>query len=366
MQTLTSSRMKVARACLRLHKYEYIERYRPAREADDLRFGTLFHAGQEAWWNAWQRPADERLALALAAVSTEADPFDRVRAEELLAGYHARWLEEPYEVLGVEIEFSTALRNPTTGQPSRIWVLGGKIDVVVRDLRTGDKLTVEHKTSSEDISPGSEYWRRLKLDGQVSTYHEGARALGHEVAGCLYDVAWKPAIRPLKATPRDNRKYKRDGSLYANQRDADETPENFRLRLAEDVAAAPTKYFARGMVVRLESELREAAFDAWQLAKQLREAELAERAPRNPDACSRYGRTCAFLPVCCGEASLEDPALYRRSASATPELAGPKEEAPTHEHDSRSIAATPESDPEGRPEAVPVQDDAGGGHLGAA
>jgi hypothetical protein len=39
-------------------------------------------------------------------------------------------------------------------------------------------LVVEHKTSSEDVTPGSFYWSRLRMDGQVSVYFDGARALG--------------------------------------------------------------------------------------------------------------------------------------------------------------------------------------------
>ena len=35
---------------------------------------------------------------------------------------------------------------------------------------------------------------------------DGAAALGHDVAGCLYDVICKPGLRPLKATPVEARK----------------------------------------------------------------------------------------------------------------------------------------------------------------
>ena len=39
------------------------------------------------------------------------------------------------------------------------------------------------------------------------------------------------------------------------------------------------------------------------------------------DACVRFGRTCAYFPVCSGEASLDDPALYQKSP-LHPELGG--------------------------------------------
>ena len=316
---LSASRLRDARACQRLHRYRYGLGYRPAVEAETLRFGALVHAGLEAWWRA---PAPERLTAALQAIAGgEADPFERARAEAMLRGYDARWDGEQLEVLAVEVEFATALVNPETGRPSQTWRLGGKIDAVVR-AGDGRVLIVEHKTSSEDIAPGSDYWKRLRLDGQVSVYYEGARVLGHDVAGCLYDVLRKPALKPLKATAPEARKYKAGGVLYANQRDEDETPDAFLLRCVEAIAADPNGYFTRGEVVRLEIEMGEALFDVWQLGQQLREAERLDRYPRNPDSCVRYGKTCAFFPACCGEASLDDPTLYRRSTNIHPELTG--------------------------------------------
>lgn len=322
-ELLTASRLSAARACQRLHHLQYQCGYRPVEDAETLRFGSLVHRALEAWWSA---QGEVRLDAALLALSVESDPFDRVRAEEMMRGYHYRWAGEPYEVLAVEAEFSTELRNPETNRPSSIWTLSGKVDAIVRDLRDNRVLIVEHKTAAGDISPGSEYWRRLRMDGQVSIYYSGARSLGHDVAGCLYDVIGKPGIRPLKATLLEARKFKSNGELYANQRLEDETPQQFRARLVEDIASDPSGYYQRGEVVRLEAEMDEAMFDVWQLGKQIREAELAKRAPRNPDACVRYGRTCPFFSVCTGEASLDDPRLFTRSSNIHPELA-PKEEA---------------------------------------
>lgn len=319
MHLLTASRLKVARRCQREHHYEYGKGYRALTEDANLRFGSLFHAGLEAWWTSTD-PAT-RLDDALDAMAGESDPFERVKAETLMAGYDARWGAERLEVLAVEKKFEAPLVNPLTRAASRTWALGGKIDAVVRELDTGRVLVVEHKTTSEDVRPGSDYWRRLKIDGQVSIYFAGARELGFDVEACLYDVISKPGMRPLKATPVESRKYTKDGRLYAAQRDRDETPEEYRARLLEDVAGDPTGYFARGDVVRLEQELSEAAWDAWALGRQLREADLAGRYPRNPDACSRFGRTCQFFGVCTGEDSLDNAERFRRMEDIHPELA---------------------------------------------
>lgn len=334
MRTLTNSRLKTARACQREHQYRYELGYVPTVEAAALRFGTLIHLGLEAWWLA---PPEERLEAALGKLArAEADPFDRVRAEVMLGGYHFRWRDEPYEVLAVEAQFDTPLINPGTGAPSRTWRLSGKLDVILRDLRDGQKRSMEHKTSSEDVTPGSVYWKRLRMDGQISVYFDGAKSLGHEVAGCVYDVLAKPAIRPLKATPVGSRKYKANGEIYANQREQDETPEEFRIRLVETITADPAGHYQRGEVVRLENEIEEARYDTWQIAQQIQEALRMERYPRNPDACVRYGRTCPYFDVCTGGAALEDEALFARLENVHPELSEQNEKTEPQLHEEAS------------------------------
>ena len=57
MNLLTSSRMRAFRDCPRLHRYLYVEGWRPVRDSEALRFGTLFHLGLEAWWLAHQAGA---------------------------------------------------------------------------------------------------------------------------------------------------------------------------------------------------------------------------------------------------------------------------------------------------------------------
>lgn len=325
---LTNSRLKCNRQCQRLHHLKYDLGYRPTEDVHALRFGTLVHAGLEAWWLAIKAKLEqgEWLEAALAAVQGEADVWDRIRAEEVLRGYHFRWQDEPYEVLAVEVQFDTELRNPETGRPSQTWRLGGKVDGVVRDLRDLRVLALEHKTASGDIGPGSEYWRRLRIDGQVSLYYEGTRSLGHDVEGCLYDVLGKPGQKPLLATPEESRKYTKAGALYANQRLEDETPGAFRLRVREAIAEDPAAHYQRGEVARLDGEVEEALHDVWQQGRQIRESQLAQRYPRNPDACASWGRTCSFFDVCTGAASLDDTSRFTRSSNVHPELE-PKEEA---------------------------------------
>ncbi|MGH8523792.1 MAG: PD-(D/E)XK nuclease family protein [Gammaproteobacteria bacterium] len=307
---LTASRMRAARACQRLHHLQYALGYRSVAEPDALKFGTLVHKGLEAWWLA--NDGQRLVAAQSAMLDCEADPFHVAKAQVMLTAYDLRWSAEPYDILAVEAAFQCELRNPATGRPSQTFDLAGKIDAIVRDRRDGRVLIVEHKTSSENITPGSEYWRRLRMDGQVSVYFEGARSLGFDVAGCLYDVLSKPGQKPLQVN---------------SKRKTPETPEEYRLRVAEAVAKEPNEYFQRSEVSRLESEMEEAMFDIWQTAQQIRESELANRAPRNPDSCVKWNRTCPYFDVCTGAASLDDTTLFKRT-EIHPELSGeqtPKE-----------------------------------------
>jgi len=325
-QIITASQLRCARRCAREHLYRYFLLYAPVEDAEALRFGTLFHGALEAWWKGAKgsRLSSALLALETLAMESEVSPYDRVKAESLIVAYDVRWKDAPLEAVLVEGEFVTDLVNPSTDGVSRTWRLGGKLDVIVRNTDNDRIYLMEHKTTSEDCSPGADYWKRLKLDAQISLYYTGAAALGHRVEGCLYDVIRKPGLRPYKATPEDKRKRKKDGSYYANVRLHDETPDEYGERLVEAIGAEPDKFLARDIVVRLESEVKDGMIDAWQQSKMIRENQRLDRAPRNPDACVRFGRTCSFFAVCCGEGSLEDESRYRRKAAAHEELEAAK------------------------------------------
>lgn len=183
------------------------------------------------------------------------------------------------------------------------------------------RVVVEHKTTSADITPGSPYWRRLALDAQVSLYLGGAGSL-------LYDVIKKPSLRPLKATPVEARRYTKAGTLYAAQREHDETPDAYEARLLEDIAQHPDAYYQRGTVVRTEEEAREAGRDVWMTARMIRESRYLDAWPRNPSACDAYGRTCDYWPVCSGTASIDDDVLYRDAGAQHEELPGVRHSLP--------------------------------------
>lgn len=317
---LTVSRLRTWRDCRRLHKLKYVDGWRPVVTGEALRWGSLIHAGLEGWW---KDDGTGRLVAAVEAVAGKGfDPFEQVAAEEILAGYDAHWgADDRYEVLAVESTFFAPMLNPETGQPSRTWVLAGKLDGILRDRSTGAVLILEHKTTTENTAdPADPYWVKLAMDSQVSHYYLGAESLGHAAEGCLYDVMLRPRLRPLKATPLEARKFTKDGKLYANQRDRDETPEEYGARVRADIEASPEKYFQRRDVARTDNDIREYLGDLWAEGRMMREAELANRAPRNPDSCHRFG-TCPFFDACAYGLQLTDhPDSFTKVDDVHPEL----------------------------------------------
>lgn len=190
LRVVTNSELGTRKRCPREHYYAYQCGYRSLEDVESLRFGTFWHLGMEDWWGFHGQP---RLEAAIYAATHQCtDPYEVAKLRALLRGYDARWLDETDfgDVAAVEREFRAPVVNPETGAASRTFVLGGKLDILLR------RKFMEHKTSSEDIGFGSVYWRVLTMNSQVSTYYAGAKSLGHEVDGCVYDVVKKPTIRP--------------------------------------------------------------------------------------------------------------------------------------------------------------------------
>jgi hypothetical protein len=273
------------------------------------------HRALEAWWVGGAEVYDgqqlDALDYAKMALWGDGDVslFDYHTALALMIGYHCRWGGEQPEVIAVEKEFRAALVNPDTNRESVTYQLGGKLDALCRI--DGRIYLVEHKTTSEECGPGSDYVRRLRLDGQVSLYYQGARSLGYDVAGVVYDVIRKPGLRPYQVGQR---------------RKVAETAEEYGVRVLQDIEEQPERYYQRHIVVRLEEEEREAMADVWATARAMREGELAGRYPRNVDACIRYGRACSYFDLCTGAVTAGEGDRFRVATRRHEELTEEKKE----------------------------------------
>lgn len=320
-EILTNSSLTAFKTCPRKYEIQYEKGYVPADEGKALSFGKLFHAAIEAWYGAG-RGLEQALKVIAEAGETDLnlDSFDIVKAQVLMEGYHATYKDEPYEVVVVEKEYRAPLLNPETSRESQTFSLSGVMDAILK--REGRLFIKETKTTSDDISPESDYWRRLVMDSQVSGYYLGAAANGYEIENCLYDVIKKPGLEPYKATPADKRKYTKEGKLYANLRENDETAQEYYDRLKADVFSRPDFYYGRKEVPRSQNDLEEYLSDIWGLADTLRGYRNRGRFPRNTNSCFTVYGKCRFFDFCSGQASIDDTSKFVKSEKKHRELKG--------------------------------------------
>lgn len=325
-QRLTNSRMQTAKNCLRKHKLAYEDGIRPESDAATLRFGSLFHEGLDAMkqkqsiGEAIQHVREQHAIACENFLDRERVDLEREKLDNMLNMYRWRWedMDSKIEVVANEFEFNIPMINPKTGKPSRTWTVAGKIDGIIR-LADGRLALIEHKTTSFDLSPDSMYWKRLRMNSQLSIYCRAAHAAGYPVETVIYDVIRKPTIKPKNIPLLDkfglkivydhngDRPMKSDGHFYQAGNAAKglvlqtrpETAEEFGKRLATDMESRPEFYFARKEIPRLESELEESDYDVWTTGQIIRDCQNNQRWPRNTDACSMYS-TCKYFELCAG------------------------------------------------------------------
>ena len=251
---LHASEMKLYLACPRKWHHAHGSRRVPRAESEALTRGRAVHRWLEGWWSG-------------SAVELPEDPIARA----CCLGYDAYW------------------QHPLEGRwlTEASWraELGGVACAGTLDAVAGDAI-VEHKTTSQDITPGSMYWRQVvTTDVQVSMYRAAFPG-----ATILYDVIRKPALRPLRAGKPN-----------------EESAEEFVARCIAAMAEEPEKYFQRATVVRLESEDEAFARDVVSVDRLRRGSEH----PRSAGNCFAYGSRCGYFDVCWGSASLSDDSVFR-------------------------------------------------------
>jgi len=320
---LTHSRLSCFRSCPRRHQLRYEFGIAPEEESEALRIGTAYHAALEA------ADLDIDPEAAVAALGT-LDAYEAALVAAMFTVHRERWAGDTLEVVATELEFNLPLRNPETGAATPIFRFAGKIDRIYR-LPDGRLAIQDYKTTTDDLTPGSDYWLRLSLDQQMSLYVIAARELGHDVQTILYDVTLRPLLRPYRKTPDDKIQLKKDGTPYANTRMQDETPFEFTVRVAEAMRADPARYFARHEIARLDQDLDETRAEVWQQQLLIREMQRTGKWFRNPGACVSPYR-CSYLPICDNKQVGPNcvPSGFRLLPDAHPELAPPSGGKPAH------------------------------------
>lgn len=337
VQLYTNSRGACARRCLREHEIRYELGIVPERDALALRIGTAFHLCRELR-DAGIDPTDAVRALDLS-------PHEQETVLRLDLGYVWRWQADGFDVVATESAFDVPIINPETGAATPVWRAAGKRDRIVR-LPDGRLALQEYKTTSDDLAPDSDYWARVRFDGQITLYVIAARAEGFDVQAIVYDVTRKPAIRPgtvplvdesgakIVHDANGDRVMTKDGKKWRETADTaagyvlqtrPETPEEWGERLTNHIAANPDFYFRRVEIPRLARDIEAFQHELWQQQLSLRACQRSGHWFRNPEACVTPTRTCQYLHICGrDDLATNTPEGFRRLDDPHPELRSPE------------------------------------------
>jgi hypothetical protein len=324
---ITNSRIQTA-TCLRREYLAYQLRLRPVRESNYFRIGRAVHYGIDLY-----NKGEKNIVNAVMLKYEQTKPLNYIYDWEiekevvrtLLVCYMWRWeeMDREIEIVASEQKFEIPIINPDTGRQSKTAVLAGVIDGIIK-LPDGRLAIKETKTRAGGIEPENDFWKRLRIDNQVSEYFWAAQYLGYNVDTIIYDVMQKPTIRALKATPHENRKYKADGSLYANQRDVGETPAEYGERYLKGIGENPDLFFARREIPRLDEDIKDFQRELWQTIAIFRDCNKYRRWPKKTNLCIGFGK-CPYFDLCTSSYDINSgivPDGFEIVEDINPELTG--------------------------------------------
>ena len=291
--------------CPRRFFYSHELRLRPVTDAPALTFGRAWHKVLEM---AVGTKSTDALALVEGVardITLDEDALAMLMA--MAAGlFSAGHLPDLLrQVVATEERFAVDIGGG--------WRMVGVIDALTE---AGE--VIEYKTTSRDITPGSDYWLRLRHNLQVAAY---ARTVCRTTV--RYVVALKPSLRrkSLPVLDDDGKKivldsatgercYLKDGKPRQAAGEGmelmtrEEKTEEFAGRLLEAIQSAPETYIAERVVTLDDEDIREAERV---LATIIREVELMRgmaAGMERPDRawrrnCSEFNcQSCPFAGPC--------------------------------------------------------------------
>lgn len=351
---LTHSRRSCAMSCLRKHYYQYELGVRPIEDGAALRFGSAFHFGLEQHGKGLARneAIDEALQFfdegAAGLTDDRLDKYliQREQLFRLLYGHIRMYEDTGIKVLETELAFELPILNEN-GNPIQSFRQAGMIDAIA-ELADGRIAVLEYKTTSQDISPWSSYWKRVLIDTQVAAYQVAAKELGYDIDCVIYDVTKKPTISPKMLTQGDTAVFLSGANEYCGEyfevvriddriivdgveaevvpgKKADAIKETLGMygqRLTADIWERPDHYYRRQEVTRLSCDEAEMQFEILSTARLLADCQKYNRWPKNTSNCVGFG-TCEYLDICFAgglEADSPLPDGFIRLDNVHPEL----------------------------------------------
>ena len=206
--TVTFSEMDSYRQCPLKHKWSYKDGWRePAREGSALTRGSLYHEVMEAHYTliqeGYRAPLDEFRQFMLEEFlidKTGHQSEDQEIVEWMYDGYlECYGLDDDWEPVLIESAGEVRLRDEK-GKPTKFY-LRFKIDLVVRDRKTGHLWLVDHKSAS-NLSRETE----IDMQEQFRLYAWALRQLDIPIAGIIRsDARTKRNKTPMKLEQRFRR-----------------------------------------------------------------------------------------------------------------------------------------------------------------
>lgn len=313
---LTHSSMSCAKTCLRMYYYKYILGLVKQRIGTPMYVGSLFHDGLELGAAPPKPEPPEWLGL---DGDYEGDRYkwecDYQLACAMVNAYHEYWADRSIEIVEREWEFTMPIANPDTSGRSRTFDAAGKIDKIV-ELPDGRMAIMEHKTTTQDLAPDGAYWRKLTIDQQISHYWLGASHGGFDIKTILYDVTRRPMLKPRSIPVLDEegnkivvdadgeRVYNKNGSPRQSAGDGmtlqtrAESPQEFGLRVFEEMSGNPDRYFCCREIPRLENDMEVYKQELWQQSRMIGDCQTNGYFFMNTGACFKWNRPCEYFDVC--------------------------------------------------------------------
>jgi hypothetical protein len=295
----TFSMWNLFRNCRKACEWRYVHDLVPIDQDENLSFGTVVHECLKLWHETRDLPSV--LALIDESYPTRMDREQNRQwhlATAIAKGYAKRYAKESFSVVELEKQFVGPIVNPDNESESS-GVLAGKVDGIVRMDK--QYWLIEHKTASVIDAA---YLDRLWMDLQVSLYQVYIeRELKCEIAGVIYNVIGKAKLQQSAGeTPEEFAQRREEllaksktGKTTAKQQVA-ETDEEYQERLAEKYSQP--EMFHRHTLLLSRDQLDTTARELWQWVEAYRHAVTNCAWMRNDSCCYRYGRPCAYLPLC--------------------------------------------------------------------
>lgn len=309
--------VKCFKQCRKRYAFEYIDNLKPIKTPAALKRGTLYHLGLEMLLQGKTLPEIKEALFdyeekACFEAGVDFDPIPPGVAFLMVTAFYRESGYASWKVFAVEKTFEVS-----TGYGKR---LIGKIDAFIE--KDGSYFLIEHKSTTRWNGDGSEYLHNLLWEEQPTNYlyainkmKEDGTITAPEIKGIFYVITEAPKLSPRLATPIELRRYKRDGSLYANQRAEDETPEEYLQRCADWYAEAPRVH--THFEYRTPQEISDQIADLNLVFRDMTEAEKAGTYYRNPGAC--FFIDCPFRPKCL-ENNPETDVLFVKKSARNEEL----------------------------------------------